>query len=218
MENVAAHIILPKGLKLKNGMMLYQDATFTLVSSITPFYASVDQVKLVGGPYVKKLPDLTVACMIYEISGHADAHTYKVPVKPASTDPADPAVRQYQLFLRARQDYVVHSVACELLSNVWDMAGARGSKTLANFSVERLSAVRDDGIPQRVQELREEAEKWRIVLNSGAAVGYGGHVKGAWGQKGLYDPDPPAGRTWRVTGMGANAKTIPGFGSDGKPV
>jgi len=218
MQNIALSVVLPKGLKLKNGQMLYDDTTFTFVSEITPYYASVDIVRLVGGAYTNKIPDLTIASMVFNVSQQADSHSYLMPATPQTTDPTDPQVRKMNLFLDARQNWVSNVSAASLVQNVWDILGARGSKTLGNFSNERLAGVSSDGVPQLVQSLRKEADKWRIVMNSGADVGFGGHVKGGWGAKALYDVDAPAGRTWAVTGMGANAKSVAGYGSSGKPV
>lgn len=218
MQNAILTVTLPKGLRLKNGATLYRDVSFDFVSEITPYYTSVDIVRLVGGPFLGKIPDLTIASMIFNMSQQADSHTYVAPPTPMTKDPSDPGYRRFQLFQDARSNWVSNMVAADLIGNVADLAGARGSKTLANFSVERLTGINGEGIPQRVQDLNKEAEKWRIVLNSGGDVGFGGHVKGSWGAKGLYDADYPAGRTWVVTGMGANSKSVPGFGSAGKPV
>lgn len=218
MKNLFVSVILPKGLRLKNGARLYQDATFTFSSQLSPFYTSVDIVRMIGGPMLSKVPDLTIAGMIFNASQQADSHTYVFPPEPQTDDPADPTFRRKQLFLNARSNWVSNTVAADLVGSIADMAGLRGSKTLGNFSTEKLSGVNSEGIPQKVQDLNKEAEKWRIVLNSGGDVGFAGHVKGGWGAKALYDVDSPAGRTWVVSGMGANAKTAAGYGSSGKPV
>jgi hypothetical protein len=218
MTNLMVSVILPKGLRLKDGKRLYQDATFTFTSQLSPFYTSIAIVRLAGGPMLNKLPDLTIAGAIFNVSQQADSHTYVFPPEPVTNNPLDPSFRRKQLFLNARSNWVSGTVAADLLGAVADLSGLRGSKTLANFSVEKLTGVNSEGIPQKVQDLNKEAEKWRIVLNSGGDVGFGGHVKGSWGAKALFDVDAPAGRTWVVTGMGANSKTAGGFGSSGKPV
>lgn len=218
MKNLLLSVILPKGLRLVDGKRLYDDATFTFASQLDPCYTSVEIVRLVGGPMLNKLPDLTIAGAIFNISQQADSHTYVFPPEPHSDNPMDPTFRRKQLFLNARANWVSNTVAADLLGAIADLSGLRGSKTLANFSVEKLTGVNSEGIPQKVQDLNKEAEKWRIVLNSGGDVGFGGHVKGSYGAKALYDVDSPAGRTWAVTGMGANAKTVGGYGSSGKPV
>ena len=58
------------------------------------------------------------------------------------------------------------------------------------------------------------------MVQSGGQVGPGGHVIGGVGAKGKYHPaNTPPGRLWAVTGgIGANAKTAPGYGSEGAPV
>ncbi len=62
MQNLVLHIALPTGLKLADGRTLMRDITFDVISQLSPYYASVDQVKLEGGPALAKLSDITIAC------------------------------------------------------------------------------------------------------------------------------------------------------------
>jgi hypothetical protein len=219
MENLAVHIVLPKGLRLKNGAVLGKEVTFSVVSAVTPFYCSVDQVRLASGIYLTKILDLTIASQIYESSKDADSQSYVRPRRPpAEADPDSQAVREYQLFVNARQNWVAATAAKALILGIWDLAGTRGSKTLANFSVQRQALVRDEGFPKKINDLQAEADNWLTSVKSGGQIGPGGHARGKMAQKGMYNPDTPPGRLWITTGMGANRRTIPGYGSAGAPL
>ena len=47
------------------GRTLLDDYTVTVIGTITPFYCSVEQVRLAGGIYLNKVSDTTIAAMIY---------------------------------------------------------------------------------------------------------------------------------------------------------
>ena len=219
MDNLVVHINLPKGLKLADGRMLLDDYTLTVVGTITPFYCSVDQVRLAGGIYLNKVSDMTIASMIYEKSKDADSFSYSLTTQPLVPDTAGSlAWRTWNLKLNARQNWVKWMTALQLILNVYELSGARGSHTLANFSVQRQSIMRDEGMPKKISDLQKQADEWLIALKSGGMIGPGGHVRPTMAAKGIYDPsDAPAGRLWVTTGMGANERAVPGFGSAGKP-
>ncbi len=219
MKNVTIHIVLPKGLSLTNGAMLSDSVSFQVVSDLDPYYTTIDAVRLEGGMWLQKLSDLTISLSIYQNSQKAQVLSYNLPPDPTSYDEHDLAFRQWRLFHTARQQYVTSLTAKELISNVHDLVGGRGSKTLGNFSVSRQMMQRDESIPNKLQELSAELKQWEIVLKSGGDIGPGGHARPRMAQKGLYDMDSlPPGRLWLTTGMGANRKTYAGFGSSGKPV
>ena len=48
-DNLVLHICLPQGLALVNGATLMQNTTLDVVTTLSPFYAGVGQVKLAGG-------------------------------------------------------------------------------------------------------------------------------------------------------------------------
>jgi len=72
MTNIVVKITLPKGLKLMSGAFLPQSLSLEVISDLSPYYASVPQLRLEGGPYMDKLKDTTIAAMIYHISGQSD--------------------------------------------------------------------------------------------------------------------------------------------------
>jgi hypothetical protein len=222
MQNVVVHIVLPRGFALVNGQTLKEDTSLLVVGELSPWYASVDQVRLEGGVYLTKAPDIAIAAQIWQASKNADALTARLPPEPTSLDnprPDDLTYHRWFLFYHARNNFVALRAALDTLLNVFDLAGARGSKTLANFSVTRMSFARDESMPKKTKDMEDELKKWRIVIQSGGEVGFGGHAKAGFAAKGIYDPsDAPAGRLWYTTGMGANKKTVAGWGAVGKPI
>jgi hypothetical protein len=220
MQNVVVHIVLPKNLRLKNGQILGSETTFSVASELSPFYCSIEQVKLAGGTYLSKLSDFTVASMVYEVSKDADSYSYNEPAYPGTSDPKSPQFKKWRLWINARQNWVTAITAKVLLQNVWDLAGTRGSKTLGNFSINRVALLADEGFPKKVTDLQSEAAQWLIAIKSGGEVGPGGHIRGIIAAKGKWDADSaPPGRLWVTTGMGANQKSFPGYGSsNGKPL
>jgi hypothetical protein len=222
MQNIVVHVVLPEGLALKDGSTLQEDTSFLLTDQVSPWYASVDQAKLEGGIYLTKVPEITMAAQIWNASKNADALSGRIPIEPPPGTPIDSsnhAGHQYFLFTHARNNWVALRAALDCIYNVFDLAGVRGSKTLGNFSVTRMSFARDESLPKKVRDMEDELKKWKIVLQSGGDIGFGGHARAGFGAKGKYDPsDTPPGRLWDTSGMGANLKTSPGWGSEGKPV
>lgn len=218
-ENLVIQIVLPKTLALKDGSVMGQEVTFYVASALTPYYASVDMVRLAGGTYLRNLSDFTLASQIYKYSREADVMSFNRPHEPnPGADETDVAFRKHALWLFARQNYVANRAAFESIISVFDTAVSRGSKTLANFSVHRVSLPKDESVPRRLQELEEQYKGWLPVIKSGGEIAFGGHAKPVMAAKGLYDrSEGPAGRLWMVTGLGANRKSLPGYGSAGKP-
>jgi hypothetical protein len=217
MTNLIIRICLPKGMATVGAATLKDDTTFEVVSTIDPWYCSIDQVRLESGSFIRSSSDITVAASIYTMGREADTMIYKQPIIPsAGATPTDITVQRYQRFLIARQRYVVLGTAYRLVMNFWDINSSHGSKSLGNFAVHRES---DSEVPKKLADLKEGFEGWKLSLQSGGAIGYQGRVSAVTASKGLFgDNDAPAGRTWMVTGMGANHKSIAGYGSNGKPV
>lgn len=221
MENAVIHIVLPRGLALLDGRTLQEDSDLMVVGSVTPWYASIEQVRLEGGLYLTKLGDLAIAAQIWQASKNADGLSCNYPEPPANPDVLEPnnlASKKWFLFHHARNNWVSIRAAADSLHNIYDLLGARGSKTLANFSVTKMSFSRDESMPKKLKDMENEMNKWKIVIQSGGSIGFGGHARSGFAAKGMYDPsDAPPGRLWYTTGMGANRKTAAGWGSAGKP-
>ena len=138
MLNLILHITLPAGIRLTNNMVVQEPVTFDILSACSPFYASVDQVKLAGGPLLRKLQDITIACAIYERSKESDLLLIH---KPNGT--GDDTLR----FIGAQNQWVQAKAARELLLNVSSLAGGPGTHVLANFSVSRQKGFESEGLP-----------------------------------------------------------------------
>lgn len=219
MDNLVVNIVLPAGFALMTGEILDKDMTLLVVGSITPWYASIDMVRTEGGIYLGELGDLAVSASIYKNSRQADIFSCRNASVPAAGLPStDSAVKEYNNFLFSRQTYVAKRSAYQCMLNVYDLAGSRGSKTLGNLSVTRMSFNKGESIPRKLDEIKKEFQEMEIVIKSGGTIGAGGTVKSNFSAKQKYGSDSPPGRLWITTGLGANHKSIPGYGSEGAPV
>jgi hypothetical protein len=219
MINLILHITIPAGLRLQSPSnvvsTLAEPVTFDLLSACTPFYASVDQVRLSGGPLLRSLQDITIASQIYNNSKEADLlHVRKV----SAYGPSDRLTR-YQ---GAQNQWVQSKAARELLLNISTQLGGPGSHVLANFSVTKQKGFETEGLPELLKDLKDQIKEYEVVLRSGGRVAPGGHVAPAMAAKGVMDfMERTPGRNWVVTGMGANTSTssyASGDGGRGKTV
>jgi hypothetical protein len=215
--NIVVTIQLPQGFALTNGAQTIEPMQFQVVSGLTPYYSSVDLVRLNGGIYLRKVSDLTIAGMIYYMSKNADALTWSLPMVPPSYAPfTDFQETHYRNFVMARVNWVTYSSAKQLILNMFDLNAVRGSKTLANFSVSRQDFSNDSGVPGKLKDLDTMVKDWELALMSGGSIGYKGHVKPRMAAKGLYDDsDNTPGRTWLNSGPGANTYSMTGVSSSG---
>jgi hypothetical protein len=219
MQNLVVNIVLPKGLAIEGGAALQDDVTFQVVGQVVPWYCSTDQVRNQGGVFMRSASDIAIASQIYQTGRDADALSFIIPHTPhPGSNPHSEAVKEYNRWLYARQQYTCSMSTARILTNMYDIDHSRGVKTLGNFSVTRIDMNKGGGVPKKLELLFDNAEEWAMTLKSGGRVGMGGRPVPVMAAKGLYDPDFPTGRTWRVVGMGANMKSAPGYGGDGKPV
>jgi hypothetical protein len=213
--NLIVHITLPKGIKLLvTGAVLQADVTFDVCSGLTPYYASIDQVRLDGGMYIRKLADLTVASSIYSTSREADML--------CSHPPTDTTSEQYMRYAGARNQWVTLCAARDLILNVIGLQGAPGTHVLANFSVTRQRGLEGESIGEKVAQLRRDIALYDPTLRSCGLSAPGGRPRPGMAAKGVLDwSEKTPGRTWANTGLGANAKSAD-FGSPtggrGKPM
>jgi hypothetical protein len=219
-QNLVVRIALPANLALTDKSVMGEEVTFEVTGTITPWYCSIDQVRLEGGAYLRNLSDLTIAAMIYQAGRDCDAITYMVPPPgPGGETVQGAADEQYMRFNLARQRYTQLTATRNLILNLWDVNMNRGTKTLANFSVSQSSQTKDEEVPKKLTQIQKDIAEWAIVVKSGGNIGRGGRAQSRMAAKNIYgDRDFPAGRTWVTTGMGANEKSFSGFGSNGKPV
>ena len=207
MQNLIFHISLPKGIKLVNGATLMKDVTFDFISQITPYYSTIDMVRLAAGPTLKKLSDITIACQIYRSSNEADLITAaRVPLSGL----------QHTRLIGSRLQYVTALASRDLMLNVVSLLGP-SAHVLANFSVDRKADNK-----QRLAEFEDSLKLYEVVLRSGGRVMPGGRPDFHFAAKGVLDwAERTPARTWFANGMGANASSMdPGSptGGRGKPI
>ena len=129
-----------------------------VISRLDPFYASIDQVRLAGGMLIRKLSDLTLACSIYNTSQKADLLCLHPPI--------DPNTDNFKRLVGARNNWVALSVARELMMNVNQIIGQKGSHVLANFSVTREGGGDGEGLAARLADLTEDIKEYEVTLRS----------------------------------------------------
>lgn len=211
--NLILHITLPQGLKTTDGATLMSPITYDVVSSLSPFYASVDQVKLTGGWALRKLSDITIASQIYMASKAVDMMNYYNP-KPN----AFPA---YPMFVNARNQWVIAKASNELILSLGALLGP-GSHVLANFSVSTTRNFNTEGVSGKLADLSAMMKLYDPTIRSGGRVEPGGHSRPKMGAKGVMDwTERTPGRTWARNSVGANSETFDygsASGGRGKPV
>lgn len=207
MQNLALHIVLPQGIKLLNGATLMRDITFDFISQLSPYYSSVDLLRLSGGPALARMSDIALACQIYNASLQADLIS---PSHPARYGPEN------QRFIGARMQYVTAKATHDQMDNVISLLGP-SAHVLANFSVDRKYDVRSV-----LKDLKEDMALWEVAVRSGGRTMPGGRPSFVFAAKGVNDwSEATPGRTWWGNGIGANAKTMDMgsvTGGRGKPV
>jgi hypothetical protein len=215
LQNLILHISLPTGLRLTNGQVLAEPVTFDVISQLNPYYATVDEVRLAGGPMLRDLRDLTIACQIYHCSQEADLITpfHRINLRSA----------EGWRFAGARGHWTHDTAAKELLLNIGELTGRPGGHVLANFSVTRQPERNEDvGLGARLKDLKDSIEEWEVTIRSGGRTMPGGRPMARFGAKGVMDwSERTPARTWFGNGMGANATSMdPGSptGGRGKPV
>ncbi len=214
--NMVFHVTLPEGLTVVNGAYLGCPATFDIVSALTPYYASIDQVRLQGGLYLRKLSDLTLASMIYNCSKEVDL---LYPPGALTTFSNSPNTFR---FFGSRNQYIQALCAKKLMENILGLVGVPASHVLANLSISKQRANNKEGIAQKITSLEETLALYKPTIVSGGNVVPGGYAKFQFAAKGVFDwTERTPARTWMSTGMGANASSQD-FGSPtggrGKPV
>jgi hypothetical protein len=213
LNNLILHITLPKGIKTTDGAVLMSDITYDVASALTPFYASIEQVKLTGGVPLRKISDMTLASQIYMASKSADMMNYHPP-KP-STHP------EYLLFLNARNQWVMARAALDLMLSLGNLLNP-ASHVLANFSVTTSKADPGEGVAGKIAGLTSTLKLYDPSVRSGGRTAPGGHARPQMAAKGVMDwQERSPGRTWARNSVGANTESADygsPVGGRGKPV
>lgn len=91
-----------------------------------------------------------------------------------------------------------------MLVNLSGLVGHAGGHVLGNFSVTKQRGEKGTGFSAKLLDLTEGIKDYQVVLESGGNVIPGGFSAYTMAAKGLWDSEVAPGRTWSVTGMGAN--------------
>ena len=89
--------------------------------------------------------------------------------------------------------------------NLSGLVGYTGGHVLGNFSVTKQRGEIGTGFSAKLKDLLRGMEDYQVVVESGGRVIPGGHAQFVMAAKGLFDNEVAPGRTWIVTGMGANS-------------
>jgi hypothetical protein len=212
LNNLILHITLPSGIKTTDGAVLMSPVTFDAVSSLFPFYASVDQVKMAGGVNLRQTSDLTIASQVYMASKAVDMLNYNNP--QANSMPA------YPLFINARNQWVIARAATSLILSLGNLLGP-ASHVLANFSVATTKDNNGEGVGGKLSEFASQMKLYDPTLRSGGRIEPGGHARPLMGAKGVMDwTERTPGRTWARGSVGANTESLDcgsANGGRGKP-
>jgi hypothetical protein len=92
--------------------------------------------------------------------------------------------------------------------NLSGLVGYTGGHVLGNFSVTKQRGEAGTGFSAKLKDLQEGIADYKVVVESGGRVIPGGHQQFMMAAKGLWDDERAPGRTWAVTGMGANATSV----------
>lgn len=198
MTNLVVRVTLPQGLALTTGAFLDRNLSIEVIADLAPFYASIAQVRLEGGPYMVKMKDTTVAAQIYQSSKEADQKQELLPM---------PGSVRGNRFYPARNFWTIGNTVYSLLVSISGMVGYTGGHVLANFSVTKQRGEQGTGFSAKLNDLKQSLKDYQVVLESGGNVIPGGRAAFGMAAKGVFDDERAPGRTWLTTGMGSNATT-----------
>jgi hypothetical protein len=205
LENLVLHIVLPQGIRTTTGATLMQPVTFDAVSSLSPFYASVDQAKLTGGWNLRRLSDLTIAGQVYMASKAVDMMNYRHPV-PSDTN-------HYATFVNARNLWVTAKASYDLILSLGNLLGP-SSHVLANFSVAQTKGSELIGVAGKITELSAQLKLYDPAIRSGGKTAPGGNARYVMGAKGLNDwTERSPNRLWDPNSPGVNTTITGEYGS-----
>ena len=150
--NNLVSVKLKQGIASVSGETLQEDVEFQFFTTLSPFYTSINKVRLEVGSLVTEIKDLTSALSILESSIEADSLSF------STTNINE------DLFNHARREYVTAASAFKLVSNV-------GGNLLKSKSLGDLSVTYDTNSHRDVLEhLQEMMRKWGDQLMSGGGA------------------------------------------------
>ena len=95
-----------------------------------------------------------------------------------------------------------------MLVNLFGLVGYTGGHVLGNFSVNKQKGEAGTGVSAKIKDLLTGMKQYQVVLESGGKVIPGGNTPYAMAAKQVFDNEVAPGRSWMVSGMGANVRTM----------
>lgn len=117
----------------------------------------------------------------------------------------------------ARNNWTINAAAYNLLVNLSGLVGYTGGHVLGNFSVTKQRGEQGTGVSAKIKDLQQGMKDYQVVIESGGKVIPGGYTPYAMAAKGVFDNEAAPGRTWVVSGMGANVRTVETPSAGGRP-
>lgn len=216
LENEFIIVELDETVASYTGLTLGEDVQLGFATRLTPFYSSIDLVRMEVGPWIDYIPDITLALMIHWASKEAD---FTVCKSPNNSERLRFALAKFVIY-----DTALRTLFLPGASNYQPTAGSGATKWLGDLRIvsgagSQLAKTASGIDMETIGHIRKERAEWFRVINAGGNItygqsyGYSTPVKGEWhGDRRL------TGRMWlspdeySYAKPGINTKILP-YGS-----
>lgn len=176
-------------------LLLGEDISLFFTTQYSPFYTTVESVRMEGGPLLNYIPDSTIALMIFWSSLEINY------IKPS-------VICDDAMFCFAKARYAIYDAVLRALmspggsfvNGMHSISG--GSKSLGELSIKKGSSGNSGSLsggldPDTFKYLKGLKDEWWRVVNSGACIVPGQGFAPTSAIRGYYDPARrPPGRLW----------------------
>jgi hypothetical protein len=192
------------------GDVLGSDVQVTFATVMTPFYASVDLVRMEGGPWLDFVPDITLAMMIQWSSREVDFIT---PAGKKSGDRISFARAKFVMFDSVLRCFNLPGSYANQPGGVLGGKKALGDLSITSGTGSVVSRTASGIDTYTLSDLKAKRAEWWRVVNANSEINPGQSLGFETAQKGRFDPDRRLdGRQWADPGEffygqpGVNAK------------
>lgn len=186
--NAIVIITLDKTIADTQGNTLGSEYITYFSTTYTPLYSSLRRIRFDLGNLISSVQDETIMLAILEASILADSITFSTTITNSS------------FYLQAKREYVTCLAELKLLRALYldGSLGDRISKQLGDLSVSRSGVT--GAIKDRMAEVQDCINYWRIVLESGGAVSPNTSLSPEYSVKGANADDAiTVARQWEPT-------------------